>query len=369
MLETASLILFSLALGCGMPNPSAEDPPELLSAYQLFEGDPRRQEPAAGVLPYTISTPLFSDYATKHRFVRLPEGTAARYRPEEVFDFPVGTVIAKTFSYPSAAGDGLHDLLETRILLHGKKGWVGLPYIWNDDQTEARLEITGGARSVTTSTALGDLAAGASIDYRIPNVNQCKGCHRTKDRELLPIGPRAGLLNLDFEYPRATQNQLAHWQESGALEGTPKAEPAPRWPVWDDPATGSLDQRARAWLDINCAHCHNPEGPARTSGLDLRFSQRNRTLWGVDKSPVAAGRGSGDRLVDIAPGDPDGSILLYRLESLDPGVMMPELGRSLVHTESVGLIREWIEQMPSTAGSDPESGSGAERRGGSRAAG
>ncbi len=344
MIRLLALLLSVFLLSCGGARWSAEDPPKRLSAYGLFDGDPRRQSPAAGVVPYALSTPLFSDYATKHRFVRLPEGVPATYRADDIFDFPVGTVIAKTFSYPG--DDGLQDLLETRILLRGDDGWVGLPYIWNAEQTEAELDVTGGARTVRLPTAQGELPAGHAIDYRIPNQNQCKGCHRTRDRELLPIGPRAGLINTDFEYATGSRNQIAHWSESGLLEGAPAPEQAPRWPVWDDPATGTLDLRARAWLDINCAHCHNPEGPARTSGLDLRYEQANPTLWGVEKSPVAAGRGSGDRLVDIAPGDPDGSILMYRLESLDPGEMMPELGRSVVHAESLALMREWIAEMP-----------------------
>lgn len=342
MIRHAALLVSVLLLGCGT-DWSADEPPESLAAYGLFDGDPRQQRPADGVLEYRLSTPLFSDYATKHRFIKLPEGTAASYQPEEVFDFPVGTVIAKTFSYPAA--DGLQDLVETRILLHGESGWVGLPYLWNEEQTEATLDVTGGARQVALASAAGPLPVGHEIDYRIPNQNQCKGCHRTKDRELLPIGPRAGLLNTEFVYGDGERNQLDHWREVGVLAGGPATSEAPRWAVWDEPASGTLDERARAWLDINCAHCHNPEGPARTSGLDLRYVQTNPTLWGVDKSPVAAGRGSGDRLVDIAPGDPDGSILLYRLESLDPGEMMPELGRSIVHTESVALIREWIEAM------------------------
>ena len=300
--------------------------------------------PADGVVPYELSTPLFTDYAAKHRFVRLPEGTSARYDAEEAFAFPVGTVIAKTFSYPSDPSDpaSTRRLIETRILLRGETEWVGLPYIWNEQQTEAHLEITGGQRELTIERGGTTLA----VDYRIPNANQCKGCHRTKDREMLPVGPRAGLLNHEIEYAHGRENQLSHWSRVGILEGAPNPELAPSWPRWNDPATGSLDHRARAWLDINCAHCHNPEGPARTSGLDLRFSQNNPTMWGVDKAPVAAGRGSGDRMVDIAPGDPDGSILLYRLESIDPGEMMPELGRSMVHQESIELIREWIASMP-----------------------
>ena len=96
---------------------------------------------------------------------------------------------------------------------------------------------------------------------------------------------------------------------------------------------------------MNCAHCHNPEGPAHTSGLDLRWSQHEPISWGVNKRPVAAGRGSANMQFAIAPGDPDHSFLLYRMESTDPGVMMPELGRQTVDPRAIALMREWISTM------------------------
>jgi mono/diheme cytochrome c family protein len=115
--------------------------------------------------------------------------------------------------------------------------------------------------------------------------------------------------------------------------------------IWNDPKTGTLDERARAYLEVNCAHCHNPKGPARTSALDLLASQTDPTLWGLHKPPVAAGRGTGGRKFDIVPGKPDESIMVFRMESTEPGVMMPELPRRMVDDEGVALIREWIAKM------------------------
>ncbi len=135
--------------------------------------------------------------------------------------------------------------------------------------------------------------------------------------------------------------------EAGYLKGAPAHDAAPKLAVWNDPSSSSLDDRARAWLEINCAHCHNPHGPASNSGLDLRFSQRDPVKWGVMKVPVAAGRGSGGRSYDIVPGKPDESILTYRLESTEPGIMMPELPRRMVDEESLSLIKEWIASMGS----------------------
>ena len=114
---------------------------------------------------------------------------------------------------------------------------------------------------------------------------------------------------------------------------------------FDDPQSGSIDDRARAWMEVNCAHCHNPIGSARASGLDLRLSQRDPGQYGVFKSPVAAGKGTGGRRYDIVPGKPDESILMYRLETDEAGARMPSLARSMVFHESNELIREWITSL------------------------
>ena len=146
-------------------------------------------------------------------------------------------------------------------------------------------------------------------------------------------------------YAGSRENQLAYWTKVGVLRGAPLPAQAPRLAVWNDPSSGALGERARAWLETNCAHCHNPNGPARMSGLDLRASQTNRAEWGVWKTPVAAGRGSGGRSYGIVPGKPDQSILLYRIQSTEAGVMMPELSRRLVDEEGVTLIRDWIASL------------------------
>jgi uncharacterized repeat protein (TIGR03806 family) len=315
-----------------------------LSQYGLFTGDPAAQQPAPGVIPYDINSALFSDYAEKFRFIKLPTGGSAVYKSDAVFDFPVGTLIAKTFAYPRDARDPSKGrrLIETRILKHEPDGWVGLPYVWNDAQSEATLDVAGDTVNVSWIHKGGEVRTN---NYIIPNSNQCKGCHKLGET-MLPIGPKARHLNRDFDYTSGKKNQLAHWSQLGVLSGAPALENAPRLAVWDDPKTGTLDSRARAWLEINCAHCHGPEGPARNSGLDLLAAQQNPTSFGVNKPPVAAGIGSGGLAYDIVPGQPDRSILAYRIASTHPGVMMPELGKRLVHKEGVALVREWIAAMP-----------------------
>ncbi len=344
------MLLLLGVLGCGSRRPVLDvtvagwEPPLQLSAYGLFHGNGATQEPADGVVPYDIATPLFSDYATKYRFVYVPPGTSARYHDTDVFDFPVGTIIAKTFAFLHNLADPSQGrrLIETRLLIHQPDGWTGLPYIWNEEQTEATLKIAGGIREVRWVQRDG---RERTNQYIIPNVNQCMGCHENQ-KVMRPIGPKARNLNKEFVYPTGRENQLAHWVRAGILQGAPAPAQAPRLPVWNDPATGTLDQRARAWLEINCAHCHNPNGPARTSGLDLTVAQADPAKWGIGKTPIAAGRGSGGRLFDIVPGKPDESILMYRLESTEPGILMPELGRRLVDEEGVALIRAWIAAMP-----------------------
>ena len=126
----------------------------------------------------------------------------------------------------------------------------------------------------------------------------------------------------------------------GRLENTPAASPSSA-----DWRQGTLAERARAYLDVNCAHCHRADGPASNSGLFLTYGEANPTAWGYRKRPVAAGRGSGGLEFDVKPGDPGGSILVHRMRSLEPGVMMPELGRSLPDAEGIALIEAWIAAM------------------------
>lgn len=322
--------------------------PTRLSEYGFFVGNPAEQKPAEGVMPYTLNTPLFSDYAEKLRFVKLPPGTSARYDAKEVMNFPVGTTLIKTFYFPVDARDPAKGrrLMETRLLVRNEGGWKALEYVWNDEQTDATLEVAGERKTVQYVDAAGRTHEQA---YVMPNLNQCKSCHNRAE-VMTPIGPTARQLNGNLDYGPGSGsgpvNQLAHWQTNGLLTDVPESAKVPRAPVWNDPATGTLAERARIYLDINCAHCHRPDGPASTSGLNLSYFEQNPTAWGLRKTPVAAGRGSGGHQYDLVAGHPDQSILLYRMQSTDPGVMMPEVARKVVHTEGVALIREWIEKMP-----------------------
>jgi hypothetical protein len=157
-----------------------------------------------------------------------------------------------------------------------------------------------------------------------------------------PIGVSARQLNRDFHYEQGTENQLEHFLNNNLLDRFP--ENAPRLAVWNNPASGNLNERARAYLDANCGHCHSPQGPANTSGLFLNITEKDKGHLGVFKSPVAAGRGAGELQFDIVPGEPHNSILLFRMKTNDPAIAMPEIGREQVHEEAVALIQEWIKK-------------------------
>lgn len=284
--------------------------PAKLSDFGFFAGG----RPAARVHPYTLNTPLFSDYAEKQRFIYVPPGKTARYTGEALIDFPVGSALIKTFGYPERT-------LETRVLLRRASGWVALPYVW--DGNDAVLK-RGGARIDVT-------VHGQPISYAVPNQNQCKECHQSAGA-LQPIGPKARNLSRPL---------LASLVRSGILDRAPNGPQLPRW----DDEHAPVEARAKAYLDVNCGHCHSRAGMASNSGLYLTWEEADPVARGIGKTPVAAGRGSGGLEVAIAPGEPDKSILLYRMASTEPGVAMPELGRAMVHKEGVALVRDYIAGM------------------------
>ena len=298
-----------------------------LSDYGFFT-DLRARTPAARVTAYTLNSPLFSDYAEKQRYLYVPGGQKARYDADAVLDFPVGTALIKTFGYQQ---NGKFKPLETRLLLRRATGWVAIPYVWNATGTDADLKRAGTRIPVSFTDPSGEKR---DISYSVPNQNQCKDCH-ARAGAITPIGLRARQLN--------DGHQLQQLVRAGLLDRAPAN--APRLARWDD-AKAPLDDRARAYLEINCAHCHNPQGAASNSGLYLDWRQPNP---GFFKRPVAAGRGSGGFEFDIVPGNANASILIYRMESTDPGIAMPELGRATVHKEGVGLLRQWIDGMPKGA--------------------
>ncbi len=355
--------------GCTRSQPEVsfitEGNPAKLSDWHLMAVNSGRLNLNAGVVPYDLNTPLFTDYAQKLRTIWMPKGVSASYDAENTFNFPVGTIISKTFYYPKEAGGGkavlaTYDssrnggdrldlanvrLMETRLLVRRADGWIALPYVWNAEQTDAVLARTGEQIPIEL---VHDDQTRKPLTYVVPNVNQCAACHVAdiKSRQFQPIGPKARHLNRDYTYDGMSSNQLAYLAKLGYLSGLPEdlAKAVPRNANWRDNSQ-SLDARARAYLDINCAHCHNDKGAANTTALHLNMGAPANLHLGLCKPPVAAGAGTGGHTFGIYPGKPDDSIMVYRLNSAETGVMMPELGRGSVHREGVALIKEWIAAM------------------------
>ena len=310
------------------------DYPKYLSEWGLFRSPMNELVPnGENVFPYEINAALFSDYAYKARFIKLPNDKVMDYHNEEVFQFPVGSILVKNFFYPkSFKKPNLgRRVIETRLLIHEEKGWKAIVYQWDEQQEDAKRVILGKKVPVEWTDDQGTLQR---INYSIPSQPQCKSCHDFNGK-MTPIGPSARQLNRD--------NQLSKWEDKGFLKKN-SAEQYPRLVDYMDEAQ-PLDLRARAWLETNCAHCHRKEGPAKNSGLYLLASQPDPYRLGVNKPPIAAGKGSGGLKYGIVPGDPGSSILVHRIESLEPGEMMPELGRKMTHQEGVALIRDWIAEM------------------------
>jgi uncharacterized repeat protein (TIGR03806 family) len=343
LIMKASAVIFLLILFGLSSLRSIETGPERrekLSEYGFFQGKLSDLVPTDDVLFYDVNTPLFSNYAEKARFIRLPAGASAIYNDSSTFDLPVGTILIKNFYYPLDFRDVSkgRKILETRLLVRSEKGWEAWPYLWNDEQSEAVYDPAGETRTVEYVDSRGKKR---STLYAIPNKNQCKGCH-ISNGVMMPIGITARQLNRRVNLGDQTVSQLDQWVQRHHLSGLGSSQAAPRLAVWNDPSSGTLNERARAYLDANCGHCHSATGPANTSGLLLDIYESRPVHLGVNKTPVAAGRGAGSLKFDIVPGSPDQSILVFRMKTTDPAIAMPEIGREQIHSEGVALIEEWI---------------------------
>lgn len=370
LLAISAFLVLGLS-GCGPAGPklhSEEAIPDRLADWGLVYRDGSKLVWSEPTTVYDLNTPLFTDYAHKMRTVYVPPGAHVREDENGRLRYPVGTIFTKTFYYPAGDGPGevrkaafepaeiregldmnRHRVVETRLLVHYESGWKAISYVWNQKQTEARRKITG---AVFPLTLVSEDGKQQDFPYVVPDANQCTGCHATtfNTRQPMPIGPsKPDYMNRSS--PLGTGNQLADWQQRGWLKTT-----STDWeqaPDWQD--TGhSVESRARAYLEINCAHCHSATGAGDTSGLWLSRDVELGAHLGICKPPIAAGQGTGGNPWSIDPGRPDSSILLYRMASLDPGAMMPELGRSLVHDEGVELVRQWIAGLEGECG-EPES--------------
>ena len=332
--------------------------PERLSSWGVLQVRDGRLMLGRDVMPYDVNTPLFMDHALKLRTVWMPPGTAAEFVVHARYEMPVGTVLSKTFFYPTGRGaaraipgwdgdvDGLDlggtRLVETRLLVRQASGWEALPYVWRGD--DAHLSVGGTIQRF-------DLAvdgATAPLDYVVPTRNECASCHATTaSRDLLPLGIRTRQLNRG--YHGAAVNQLKAWRDRGLLNALPDRATWPRNADWHV-GRAATEHLARSYLDANCGHCHNPASVVDTTGLWLDYQPHPLRRMGACKPPIAAGRGTGGRRYSIVPGQPEASILTFRMAATHPSERMPELGRTLVDRRAVDIVARWIAELPGTCG-------------------
>lgn len=339
--------------GTANPPVGARPDPATLDEWNLF-ANAATQAPYSDVIPYEMTSPLFTDYATKHRFIYVPEGEQIEYDPTAKWVFPEGSVLVKTFAYPVDERDPSlgEQLIETRLLINeGDNGWRPIVYEWNAAQTEA--VIRPGGATVPVSYTLADGNTRDIPEYQIPSHGACRQCHGTVP-DTAPIGPSTGALNRDNDYGSGPENQVDHLHALGLFDQAPDAIGARL--AYPDPFTTDITvsetDKGRSYLDVNCAHCHSPTGSVSDKELYLDWASTDpsgTTLpfhWGVCKKPTSAGGVVGcDGLdTDVRPGDAENSLLACRVETIGAG-LMPELGRTLQHAEGLAVVEDWINAM------------------------
>ncbi len=312
-------------------------PYETLSEYHFFDENLSDQNPVYGVLPYEPINSLFTDYAKKKRFIWMPVGEKAVYVNDyESLDFPVGTALIKNFYYENVQPGNVKRIIETRLLIKKETEWIFAEYVWNDDQTEAFLDLQG------SYTQINWLQNGEpkSSNYRIPSHSECFTCHKSSEIAI-PIALKPQNLNSDFSYPEGSKNQLQKLVEFGYLKNTVPGSIQTVVP-WDDPSQ-DINLRMRSYVDINCAHCHSATGHCDYRALRLSFHDSgDETNMGVCVVP--------DTQIPpytkiVVPNDYENSVLHFRMNTTLDQYKMPLLGRNLVDEKGVAMVEEYINSL------------------------
>jgi uncharacterized repeat protein (TIGR03806 family) len=307
-----------------------------LSEYRFFTGALKDQNPAEGVIPYKPASTLFTDYALKKRFLWLPNGTKASYVADnKIIDMPVGAALIKTFYYDNVSPGGTTRIIETRIMIRKSTGWIFAEYVWNEDQTEATLQMNG---SYTPISWLQNGTTPKSTNYRIPSDTECLTCHKSNSNPI-PIGIQPQNLNNDYSYSSGTANQLQHWISIGILENNLPSSIVSTIDYHD--VSQPLKTRLRSYLDINCAHCHRENSHCDYRPLRLAFSE---TVLPVNMGQCVTPDEDIDPMLIqiIMPGNYNKSVMHFRLSSTDESTRMPLLGRSLVDEDGLQLLKDYI---------------------------
>lgn len=336
-------------LGFPLTAADSASSPALLSETVAFV-DLERLEPAPGVLPYSVQSPLWSDGAEKRRWMALPSGAQIGFSEQGAWAFPEGTVFIKHFgmALDERASDEVHRL-ETRFLVAARDGeYYGLVYKWDDDQRDARLLLEGGQEVLDIVTTDGMVR---QQRYTYPNQSSCAACHTQRSGYV--IGARTAQLNGAYQ-PSAgeplgdgaspSRNQLEAWAAldvfDTSLAGSAPSEHEHLVPLGDEAAP--LEARVRSYWDANCSSCHNDA--STFSSWDARFSTPLEAQGVLSAAPHSAASAFDVRL--IVPGDPERSLIYLRSRSDQPGTRMPPLLRNRVDERYVELLRQWIVSLP-----------------------
>ena len=332
------------------PNPSAKrnrDFPRRLSESGLFSST-KDQKPADGVVPYAINAALWSDHATASRFLAIPGEGRVTVGADGGFSLPNGSVLARTVSREMERGNPASARkIETQVLHLEDQSWRPYTYIWNDDQTDATLAAAEGAIKPFTIRDKAAPGGTRTVNHRIHSRAECTQCHnpwveqKTANygrQSASPLGFSRAQLHRDL----AGKSQVARFEQDGLLpSAVTRGASVPLVDPYDDSA--DLNRRARSYLHVNCAHCHlqNAGGTATIQlGADVPVPE----MRAFGARPTQGTFDIDDARI-IRPGDPDGSVLLYRMAKLGGG-RMPRLGSNEVDEKGVMLISRWIEQMP-----------------------
>ncbi|EDM43615.1 hypothetical protein SCB49_08493 [unidentified eubacterium SCB49] len=290
-----------------------------LTDMGVFQGTFSSLTPAQGVQLYEINSTLFTDYAAKQRLIRLPEGKAMEYTGSDLLpDFPNNTLIAKTFYYNIDDRDPSlgKQIIETRIFLKINGVWEAGDYIWNEDQTDATYRETSSVEAISYIDIEGNTQ---NISYEIPSKQDCATCHNNNGNTF-PIGLK--LRSMNFTPANSgNQNQLQTFIDNETLTGLSNPTEISVLPDWTDEATYTIFERARAYMDVNCAHCHQPGGEVTNFAIDFRYETPQ-----VDTG-IYANRGE----------------IEARTQSTIPTYRMPQLGRTIVHEEAVAMLIEYLD--------------------------
>jgi uncharacterized repeat protein (TIGR03806 family) len=314
------------------------DVPGLLSETGLFS-DLGALSPAPGLIEYELNEAFWSDGTVKRRWIGIPDDQGITFAATGAWEFPAGTVIIKHFELALVEGDPASQRrLETRVLTSTGSGWQGFTYRWNDQETDAELVTGGDSELITVETASG---AREQL-YEYPSPTDCLRCHTQAAGFVLGVKTRQ--LNRDFLYAgsNVTDNQLRAMNHVSLFTtDIGEADQYQQFPAVED-AGEPLSERARTYLDVNCAQCHQPGGPTQVD-IDLRFDTADLDMNAIDELPQQGGLGAADPRI-IAPGARERSVLWLRMQSLDDE-RMPPLSSHVVDETGLAVIGDWIDSM------------------------